>query len=371
MKTKPMLLGLVALLLVAAGWQGWKWQRALGDVGAMLVPTVALPSAVPTQRPAIAITAGRATVAPARPTAAPATPTAMPKLDAALTILLLGTDTRPSDVASRTDALAVVHIDPHTQRVGLLSLPRDLWVPIPGQGEARINAAYPLGELHIGKGYGPALAKQTVGDLLGIPIERFVLLDLNGFKTLIDALGGIELDVSQALDDPAYPTDDYGTIAIHFDAGPQRMDGARALMYARTRHADSDFGRNRRQQQVLMAIFAQIQAQGLLRNLANLDVYTGALRDSLRTDLSREELIQLAGLGASLRGEQIERYALDQHGIVILDAPATFAADPQALQALVGALLGDVTGDKRQEPGDRSQEPGDVKSSHILLISSL
>ncbi len=75
----------------------------------------------------------------------------------------------------------------------------------PRPGQARINAAYPLGELHIGKGYGPALAKQTAGDLLGIPIERFVLLDLNGFQTLIDALGGIELDMPQALDDPPTP----------------------------------------------------------------------------------------------------------------------------------------------------------------------
>ncbi len=132
-------------------------------------------------------------------------------------------------------------------------------------------------------------------------------------------------------------------------------------MYARTRHADSDFGRNRRQQQVLMAIFAQIQAQGLLRNLTNLDVYTGALRDSLRTDLSREELIQLASLGAIMQGEQIERYALDQRSIVILDAPATFAADPQALQDLVGALLGDETGDRRPETGDQRQDSGEVQ----------
>ena len=122
------------------------------------------------------------------------------------------------------------------------------------------------------------------------------------------------------------------------------MDGAHALMYARTRHADSDFGRNLRQQQVLMAIFAQIKAQGLLYNLANLDVYTGTLRDSLRTDLTRTELIQLAGVAAELHGEQIERYALDQRDIVMLDAPATFAADPQAIRAIVGALLNKTAG---------------------------
>jgi hypothetical protein len=104
-------------------------------------------------------------------------------------------------------------------------------------------------------------------------------------------------------------------------------------------------------------------------------VYTGALRDSLRTDLSREELIQVAGLGASLRGEQVERYALDQHGIVILDAPATFAADPQTIQALVGALLGGEAGDKRQETGDIRQGTGarrqetNVHPSRLILAN--
>jgi LCP family protein required for cell wall assembly len=328
-------------------WFGWQSQRALDNLNQMIVPVVPLPTVNAASRPhsrvraAAPTTAVAAAALQARATE-PATATPPPALDGPLNILLLGTDTRPSITASRTDALVVVHIDLRANQVSLLSLPRDLWAPIPGHGEARVNSAYAIGELQLGKGYGPALAKQTIGDLLGLPIQHFVLVDLQGFKALIDLLGGIELDVPQAIDDPAYPTDDFGTVALHFEAGRQHMDGASALAYARTRHADSDFGRNRRQQQVLMAIFEQIRLQGLLSQLTSLDDYTGALRDYVRTDLSRDQLLSLAVASAQLHSADIHRYAIEPKMLVQLRSPATFAADPQALHQLVSQLLGDA-----------------------------
>jgi len=338
----------LSMLAAAAVCFGWKWQRTIANVDAMIVTPATLPTA--TRRPE---TTGRALAAP---TGAPATalpvpsPTSIPGLAQPMNILLLGTDTRPGISSSRTDALVVVHLDPQARYASMLTLPRDLWVSIPGHGQARVNAAYPIGELQIGEGYGPALAKQTVGDLLGITIDRFVLIDLTGFKALIDQIGGVTIDVPAALDDPAYPSDDFKTIAVHFDAGLQHMDGERALIYARTRHADSDFGRNRRQQQVLMAIFEQVRAQGMLTQLEHLDDYTGALRDAVRTDISRAKLLSLLKLGAQVRGNQIERFAISPKMVVLLKPPATFAADPAALKDLVAQMLHGPAPSGRYDP---------------------
>src|SRR6185369_14852501 len=99
------------------------------------------------------------------------------------------------------------------------------------------------------------------------------------------------------------------------------LDGDRALIYARTRHADSDFGRNQRQQQVLMAIFDRVRAQGLLAQLTNLDEYTGALRDYVRTDLSRSEMLSLASVGPRLQAENIQRYAISPQMVAATNNP--------------------------------------------------
>ena len=113
-------------------------------------------------------------------------PTAVPEPGGAMNILLVGTDARPGEDISRTDTIVVAHIDPHSNRVSMLSLPRDLLVNVPGYGKNKINAAYPLGERKIGPGYGPSLLKETVGELVGLPIEHFVLINFDGIKTLID-----------------------------------------------------------------------------------------------------------------------------------------------------------------------------------------
>src|SRR6185295_16249444 len=109
---------------------------------------------------------------------------------------------------------------------------------------------------------------------------------------------------------------DTRTKKIHFDAGQQLMDGETALIYARTRHADSDFGRNQRQQQVLMAIFDQVRAQGLLSQLTNIDEYTDAMSDYIRTDFSRSEMLSLTSMGRHLQAENIQRYAIDPTMVV-------------------------------------------------------
>jgi len=229
----------------------------------------------------------------------------------------------------------------HTNRVSMLSLPRDLLVNVPGYGKNKINAAYPIGERKIGPGYGPALLKETVGELVGLPIDHFVLINFDGFKTLIDKIDGIYVDVPKALNDAAYPTDDYRTIKVHFDAGRQLLDGDRALIYARTRHADSDFGRNQRQQQVLMAIFDRVREQGLLSQLTNIDQYTESMSDYIRTDLSRSDMLSLASMASRLNTESIQRYAIDPSMVVERHQPAYVLVlrDKKGLKQLVSQML--------------------------------
>ncbi|MEN9935025.1 MAG: hypothetical protein RLZZ387_1604 [Chloroflexota bacterium] len=341
----------VLVLSTAAIRLGLEWKRALDDVDAMIVAPVTLPGE--TVQPLTSdvaqsearvedggrLEAGEGLEAEEGP---PPQPVPQPETDDPVNILLLGTDARAGELPSRTDAIILVHLNPHTNRVSLLSFPRDLWVEIPGHGYGRINAAYALGERKYGAGYGAALVKETVSGLAGVPVHHFILINFEGFKTVIDRIGGIEVDVPRSIDDPKYPMDEFPgdvrTMEVHFDAGVQRLDGERALIYARTRHADSDFGRNQRQQQVLMAIFDRVREQGLLAQLTSLDDYTGALRDYIRTDLPRSKMLGLARVGTRLTAESVQRYAIDSKMIVALEGPATFAADPVAVREIVDKM---------------------------------
>src|SRR6266542_4507128 len=329
------LMATLAVAVIPTIWIGAKWQRAITNVNKMIVTPVSLPTATSVPQAAEQVPV-------AIPDEAPEPiPTAVPDPGGAMNILLVGTDARPGEDVSRTDTIVLAHFDKHTNRVSLLSFPRDLWVTIPGYGKNKINAAYPLGERKIGLGYGPALLKETVGELVGLPIDHFVLINFDGFKTLIDKIDGIYVDVPKALDDDAYPTDDYRTIKIHFDAGRQLLDGDRALIYARTRHADSDFGRNQRQQQVLMAIFDRVRDQGLFGQLTSVDDYTAVLSDYIRTDITRSEMLRLASAGAQLDSENIQRFAIDSKMVAEQRQPAyaLVLKDQKALRRLVNQMI--------------------------------
>jgi polyisoprenyl-teichoic acid--peptidoglycan teichoic acid transferase len=346
---------IVFSLIVAATMLrlAFEWRQALADIDAMIVTpaVIDLPTEAPavpaTERPTLPLDEHERDFAPTpQPQVlapAPAEESTPALSQATLNILLLGTDARADDVdPTRTDALVLVRIDRDRNRVSMLSIPRDLWVNYPSGGEGRINAAYAIGERRFGPGGGAALAKSTVGRLLDVEVDHFMLINFQGFETLIDQLGGISLDVPEPLFDPAYPTEDYGTIEVRFEAGPQLLDAERALIYARTRHADSDFGRNQRQQQVLMAIFDRIRERGLLQQLTSLDDYTRAMRGYVQTDLNRGRMLELAGFARELNSDNILRYAIDSSSIVDLRDPATFAVEPQALTRLVRQFTGEA-----------------------------
>ena len=343
-------ISVVVLLCIVVGIGAnvlWGVKRAADDVGAMLEPTVVIPKNItvlpePGEQPAPVVES-------AEPTALPV-PTNVPAPNAPLTILLMGTDARIGEDVARTDSMIVLHIDPVARRVSTLSLPRDLNTTIPYVNRRMgINTAYYLGEKRLGKGYGAALAKETVSNLLGIPIDYAVLINFDGFTKLVDKLGGITVNVPKVIDDNKYPMDEYAgdvrTMSIHFDTGIQTMDGKTALIYSRTRHADSDFGRQARQQQVLVAIFNKIRAENLYSQITSFDDYTAALRSSVRMDLSRQEILSLASLVPSVDVSAVEHYSVKPAMLSEQQNPYfLFINDKKAFKNLVSTFVnGEVT----------------------------
>jgi len=212
------------------------------------------------------------------------------------TVLLMGMDKRPgeSGAAFRTDTMILLSLDPDTNHVGMLSIPRDLYVDVPGYNLQRINTAYGLGE-YAGAGGGPRLAMQTVQYNLGIPVNDYVVVDFNAFIRLVDLIGGIDVNVERAIYDPTYPDMNYGYDPFYIEAGWHQMDGATALKYARSRHASDDIDRNRRQQQVIYAVRDKVTAYNMIPELAvQAPALWSELREGIDTGLSLDQILQLA-----------------------------------------------------------------------------
>lgn len=256
----------------------------------------------------------------------------------AITILVLGTDARPDEKLARSDAIMLVRLDPEHQAVTLLSLPRDLWVPIPNFGEGKIDTAYFLGEQY---DEGAAVAAQTISEALAINIDRTAVVDFEGFRSLIDALGGIRINVPTELYDPEFPTEDYGYTVAHFLPGEQIMDGAQALMYSRIRHPDSDFERMRRQQAVVVGIAERLRERGVLKNLREADRITAALRPYIHTDLPRPLALNLLWSMRSVDVRMVKRITADTSLLTetyVGDAYALIA-EPSTLHDLGAQLV--------------------------------
>lgn len=176
----------------------------------------------------------------------------------AVNILVMGLDARDGEGwVTRTDSIMLVGVNPARLRVSLLSIPRDLFIDVPGYGMQRINTVNVLGE-QAQRGTGPDLLGSSIGANFGVTPTRYVRLNFAGFVALIDAIGGIDIDVPYRIVDYDFPTTDNGTITVTFEPGLQHMDGERALIYARTRHADDDYHRAERQQQVVSAIASKL-----------------------------------------------------------------------------------------------------------------
>lgn len=222
-------------------------------------------------------------------------------------ILVMGLDYRDweSFDVPRTDTMILFSLDPGSRTIGLLSIPRDLWIEIPGFEASKINQAYRLGEVYDLEGGGPGLAMQTVENLLGMQIEYYAVIDFNAFERFIDELGGITLTVPEAIE--VDPLGDGNNQVLQ--PGEQTLPGDLALAYARARNtAGSDFDRAERQQQVILAIRDRIlSAEMLPRLIKNSPGLYEALSSGVRTNLTLSQIIRMAWIAQQIPEENIHR----------------------------------------------------------------
>lgn len=236
---------------------------------------------------------------------------------APINILLLGTDDRPGENGPpRTDTIILLTLDPQSNTAGMLSLPRDLWVPIPGHGfSAKINTAYGLGEeqnLNDSAQMGAQLVMDTVSQLVGRPIDYYVRINFQGFIQVVDLLGGLDLIVAKTIHDEEYPTVDYGVETFHLDAGLQHLDGATALKYARTRHTDDDYGRARRQQEVIRAVADKVLRLDMIPALLpKAWMLVSTMRSSIDTNIPIPVQYEFAGYMRAAALQEIRQDVLD------------------------------------------------------------
>jgi LCP family protein required for cell wall assembly len=240
-------------------------------------------------------------------------PTSIPQLDESrTTILVMGVDRRPGEAfISRTDTMMLISIDKENNSAAILSIPRDLYVIIPGRGRERINTAFVYGAAGNNPAGGAMLAMQTVEYNLGVPVNHYVAVDFSAVINGVDALGGIDIYVPKEIYDPTFPDMNYGYDPLYVPAGQQSMDGLTALKYARTRHVDNDFNRARRQQDVIMAVRDRVLQLGVTEMFRRGPALYNELREGIRTDMSLEEILAIANTASQIPEENIETAVLD------------------------------------------------------------
>jgi LCP family protein required for cell wall assembly len=222
-----------------------------------------------------------------------------------LHFLLIGADGGPYIKDQHTDTIIVAVLNKNTRQVSLLSIPRDLWVYIPTYGYARINEAHRIGHRRGYPGKGPGLLIDTLKHNLGISIDHWLRIDLQGFARIVDELGGLEMTVVCPVNLRYLPPRSAEEKEMWLMSGVYRMDGATALRYVRTRRGDSDFQRAGRQHQFLKALWSQSKYAGLILKLPAL---WSALSGSFYTDLTLGDVLALAPMALELRPENIRSH---------------------------------------------------------------
>jgi LCP family protein required for cell wall assembly len=275
-------------------------------------------------------------------------------------ILLLGLDRRDVDEITRSDTMIIATVDLWDGVASMLSIPRDLVVPIAGHGEDRVNAAYAYGQAAHPKDpvAGPTLAVSTISKAFDVSIEHYIQIDFKGFRGVVDAVGGVDIDISETIDDPYYPTDDYGYMHIHFDPGCYHLDGTRALQFARARHDSDDNVRRDRQMQVMQAVLNQTIGLNAARQLPDI---IAALGNTVQTSIPWEGQLSLARMSRTINATGVSRYSIEPpmvHDIITPYGAWVYIGDWPAIHALVREATDPKKPSKqdRQSSGAPAQE---------------
>ncbi len=251
------------------------------------------------------------------------------KHDERINILLLGYGGPGHDGPFLTDSIMLVSIKAGSKEAVMISLPRDLWVKIPalpnnGSMTGKLNSAYAIGTDH--RNYpnvraqwktdtgGGDLAAATISQITGQHVDDWIGVDFRAFRDVVNALGGVQLNIPTPLDDPYFPAGETtGYTHIHFNAGPQQLDGERALEYARSRETTSDFDRSKRQQAIMLAVRQKAMSVNAVPHLFQL---LAALEDNVRTNLRPQESQQLAELAGQFKDADIRRVGIDHSNLL-------------------------------------------------------
>lgn len=269
-----------------------------------------------------------------------------------INIVLLGADKRPEWGAWRTDTIIVVSINREAESVGMLSIPRDLWIQIPDVGVGRINTVDFIGEYQDVEGGGPALLKRTIEANLGLPVHRYARIDLEGFVQTVDALGGVTMDVECPVHDAFLDeslTGEEGFTKLELDVGVHHLDGLTALRYARSRRAGADFDRHQRQQELLRSLAEQNLNWQLIPKAPRL---WETLSAAVETDLTLAEMIYLASVGMEIQQDRIKSRFIDwdtTENFVTAGGAMVLLPNDETLPQAVEEFLNPPKEDKRLE----------------------
>jgi LCP family protein required for cell wall assembly len=265
--------------------------------------------------------------APAAQTTAPAKWESTDRIN----ILLLGGDSRNSEIQS-SDSIIIVSIDPATKKVKLLSILRDTYVKIPGYGEDRISKAITMG--------GSSLAMRTIEEWAGIPIQYYVYMNLPGFINLIDLIGGIDIEVEKDMN--YVDSNEDSMYEIHLKKGYQHLDGIKALQYVRFRHdALSDFARTERQRKFVKAIVKELLTTTTVMELPKL---IEAIEPFIETNLNVDDMIKLGKLGFDIETESIDSIQLPPMELIqekSVNGKAVLYVEPEQIKSYVKSILSD------------------------------
>jgi LCP family protein required for cell wall assembly len=292
-------------------------------------------------------------------------------------ILVVGLDARAGegDFPSRTDTIFIVTVDPKTDSTGILGIPRDLLVDIPyssgsGTYQDRINSVYVAGELNGYDQGGVELMKEVLKSNYDIDIHKYVMVDFQGFESIVDALGGIDVDVPERVFDPYYSETelpgDY--LPQDFEVGQHHMDGQTALAYARIRFSSDDFDRIQRQQRV---IFATIDKAKSLNVLADAPSLWSKYKDTIETDISDLQILSYADLANRVK-DNIAAVSLGPVTVPYTtpEGAAVLIGDDEAIAQIVDSMFKDKPGDLPLAVG-RTPEPVRVQIQNGAGVEGL